>query len=147
MSESRRKLQDTEPTRDDRPTKRPKAEDPILFNRSELWVDHILPFLGPGHYVFVAGVNKQMKQLYTAYFERLKTRPRSGGHADRYWVDASKTSTFYSAAFSSISCAKYWDEFSKNEEGRLRDKMACACASGAGSLDVLKYLKKKIKNG
>ena len=48
--------------------------DPILLDQTDLWVTKILPFLGPGHYIFVAGVNYKMKELYQEYFSRISAQ-------------------------------------------------------------------------
>ena len=48
--------------------------DPIahVLDQRDIWVAKILPFLGPGHYIFVAGVNRQFKHYYLEYFSKLK---------------------------------------------------------------------------
>ena len=37
------------------------TDDPVLLNCTEIWVDSILPFVGAGHFLIVAGVNKRLK--------------------------------------------------------------------------------------
>ena len=82
--------------------------DPQLLNRTDIWVSNILPFVGPGNFVFVAGVSHRMKELYQTYFAGLE-KPPCMAHRDP-WVLGKMTAshTFYRAAFSSLSCAEYW---------------------------------------
>ena len=51
------------------------ATNTILLDQTDIWVAKILPFLGPGHYIFVAGVNKRFKELYQQYFSKIKKIP------------------------------------------------------------------------
>ena len=47
------------------------GQDPILLDQTDIWVTTILPFLGPGYYLFVAGINCRFKELYLEYFSRI----------------------------------------------------------------------------
>ena len=35
--------------------KKKDAGDALLLDQTDIWLSHILPFVGTGHYVFVAG--------------------------------------------------------------------------------------------
>ena len=103
-----------------RPAKKLKTtgiEDPefdlILLDQTDIWVSKILPFLGPGNYLFVAGINHRFKELYQEYFSRIpiKKIPRVQnvlGRDEDYQQPAVVTNSFYSAAFCTLSCAKLW---------------------------------------
>jgi hypothetical protein len=43
----------------------------------DIWVNNILPLVGPGHFAFVVGVSKDMKQYYLSYLETVEDPPRS----------------------------------------------------------------------
>jgi hypothetical protein len=93
----------------------------------DLWVNTILPFVGMGHWAFVAGVNHQMKRNYIAFCNRQKPYvdtpyvrllPRWGDDVDEQEEEeeqphairlATAVDTFYSAAFSSVACFKFWN--------------------------------------
>ena len=62
------------------PAKKARTEptappDPLLLTNKDIWVKNILPFVGPGHFVFVAGVNHQFKELYEEYISTIKKPP------------------------------------------------------------------------
>ena len=50
--------------------------DPFLLQQADIWVSNIFPFLGPGHYFFIATVNHQFKELYQQYFATIQKVPR-----------------------------------------------------------------------
>jgi hypothetical protein len=41
--------------------------------QSEIWSNHILPFVGVGSYRYVAGTNRQLRKMYTELFPMEKT--------------------------------------------------------------------------
>ena len=56
--------------------KKTKAACPaeeFLYNHGEIWVNCILPFVGPGNHAFVVGVNRRMRELYHKYFATINT--------------------------------------------------------------------------
>lgn len=104
------------------PTKRAKMEatvdNPRILNNPDVWVNNILPFVGPGNFIFVAGVNKRMKELYKEYFDAIKKEelPNVATYKLAYYAASKKTfptaivsNTFYSAAFASVTCAMLWE--------------------------------------
>ena len=96
------------------PAKRRKADpqhDSCLLDQTDVWVNQILPFVGPGHYVFVAGVNSTMKNLYEVYFASLKSTPKI--ITDEALVSMAPCHTSDRAVFSSVSCFEYWYQDTK----------------------------------
>jgi hypothetical protein len=87
-------------------------------------VNHI-PFVGRGHFIFLAVVNSQMKELYGEYFSTLKP--------EQFGMPVSNTS--YNAAFSSPSCTEFWDKDTKDDDEHFYD--ACAAAPRVGRLSAL----------
>ena len=124
-----------------------------LLHRRDLWVDHILPFLGVGYYVFVAGVNKQLKMFYEAYVARFQ-RPRL-----TYCLlpDNYVKVTTFQIAFSSVSGAEYWARDNSEYVDRVHvdgvgmvpfafpppphsvGTLACNMAASNGNILVLKW--------
>ena len=57
----------------DPPAKKPRLaeqeseDDPLLLHNQDIWVKNILPFVGPGHFIYVAGVSQKFKELYKLY--------------------------------------------------------------------------------
>ncbi|CAB9503157.1 ankyrin repeat protein [Seminavis robusta] len=86
-----------------------------------IWVKGVLPFLGMGHYAFVAGVNRRMKNLYLMYCSTVDMPPsiKAGGFG--LSKQATSTDTLYTAVCASVTRAEY-----------------CRAAQN-GHLDVLKY--------
>ena len=71
-----------------------------LVDNTELWTSHILPFVGPGQYIFLAGVSHHMKALYTQYFDTIPAHKLpnvldTSGNA----MEMTKSHTLSSAAF------------------------------------------------
>ena len=102
-----------------------KAPLLLFLDHTDLWVSRILPFLGPGHYMFVAGINHQFKELYQEYFSKIQKIPKVHFVLENNIYDyaarpALVTSTFYSAAFYSLSCAKLWKIARAREEEVFR---------------------------
>ena len=110
----------------------------LLLDQTDLWVRRILPFLGPGYYLFVAGVSRQFKEWYQEYFSSLQKIPQVinvlGGEDTHQAV---VTNTFYSAAFCNLSCGKLWKE-TRKEEVEEEEKVSAVMAK-SGNLDVMKW--------
>jgi hypothetical protein len=100
------------------------------FLSQDLWVHNILPFVGMGHFAFVAGVNHQMKHYYEAYCDTVED-PR-----------ATKVDTSYSAVFSSVACAEFWLAQTNNKR-QCCSCYVCTLIAKAGNLQVLKWARKK----
>ena len=110
----------------------------------DIWVNHILPFVGMGHYAFVASVNHHLNDMYKAFCDTVKSCPL-------VWVkakcvnrtrDAFRTDTFYqSAVFSSVTCAEYWFNQSQNMLNCLTDY--CALISQTGNPEILQWAQQK----
>jgi hypothetical protein len=123
--------------------------DPICLHNTDLWIHKILPFLGPGHFIFVAGVNKRFKQLYQQYFARLQAKEGVPTiYADvgtRIWqtreIPATPTSTFFGAAFYSVSCAEFWK---KNKGQHEEDVNFCRVFARVGKGDLLQWALQNI---
>ena len=47
----------------------------LLSLHQDIWLCHILPFVGMGNFAFVACVSHQMKDYYTSYCDSVKIRP------------------------------------------------------------------------
>ena len=90
---------------------KPTADaDPILLNQTDIWVTKILPFLGPGQYIIVAGVNHRLNELYQDYFSTIPKAPMVRNVLGNWNQEpAVVTNTFYSAAFCNVPCAELWD--------------------------------------
>jgi hypothetical protein len=112
-----------------------------LFSNKDIWVNHILPFVGPGHYSFLAGVNKQWKRYYLAYWETIQDPPKvllfvfmaSGTEVFR---PATSTDTFHHAIFGSLSCAEYW--LSHGDSARWSN-LVCTLIAKTGNQQVLQW--------
>jgi hypothetical protein len=116
----------------------PPHHDKLPSLNQDIWVNIILPFVGMGHFAFVAGVNRQMKQYYKAYCDTVKIPPMVKG-AGKVWDirPATTTDTFYSAVFYSVTCAEFWN----SQKGYHYN--ACALIAKAGNLHVLRWARKK----
>ena len=84
---------------------------PLLLDRKDIWIGHILPFLGMGHFAFVGATNKQMNSLYQEFCGSIKDPPKvkvydpDSSESDR---PATSKDTYYSAAFFNVPTAEYW---------------------------------------
>ena len=91
-----------------------EGESPALLTKTDIWVDHILPFVGPGHFVFVAGVCRQLKELYKQYFAAIKQQNDRLPTVHKQCISWTArretviTDTFTRAAYSSVSCIEFW---------------------------------------
>ena len=47
-----------------------------VWEHPELLRDRIFPFVGPGHYIYMAGVNRQFRDLYKAYATKYLANPK-----------------------------------------------------------------------
>jgi len=120
--------------------------NPLLLLQKEIWVNEIFPFLGPGHFIFVAGVNRQMKELYLEYTSSLKVIPMMKEMPNVYsvrpfGVPAPPKCTFYTSVFSSVPCFEYWNDITDEDPHRLHDQSASEQAAMTGSLVVLQRMK------
>ena len=62
----------------ERPTRSAKKatkEEPVMFQDRDVWVNGILPFLGPGHFLFIGGVCRALREIYLEYFATIE-KPR-----------------------------------------------------------------------
>lgn len=122
------------------PTKKKKRSMQALvlqFLPKDIWVEQIFPCLGPGHFAFVAGVCRNFKEFYLAYFSKINQEKlpdiKLAGWTLR---KAIATDTFYSVAFSSIACTKYCG----THDNKLRHShLVCPIAARDGRLDVLEW--------
>jgi hypothetical protein len=102
------------------------ARDLCLLGQTELWINAILPFVGPNHYVFVAGVSYRMKDLHGQYLAVIEFPRR----------------TSFGAALSSLSCAKYY--ITKACQHPLHhESQICSRVAQDGSLQVFQWAYKK----
>lgn len=156
------------PAPEEPPLKKPKLcvkagpNGHVLLNVPEIWVENIFPFLGPGHFVFVAGVCKDMKKHHETYFNTLDAKqrgtvktpwPRVGSESRRrgpLYAPTPVTATFWSAVFSSVPRTKHWAKLSNNENGHqkipsfcgklaFKDRLVCTLIAYHGNLEVLKW--------
>ena len=116
----------------------------------DIWVNNILPYVGIGHFAFVAPVNHQMKNMYLLYCTKEKNPPEvldldlligiSGQEpSTRHAIG---TDTFYqSAAFFNVACAEYWD--SQNNEQANYNISALDQIAQTGNLEVFKWAQEK----
>ena len=107
----------------------------------DIWVNHILPFVGMGHFFFVASVSRQMKDMYLAYSGGVKPPPKIltrnvidflGTRSTR---NAEHTDTYYqSAVFVNVACADFW--LSQLSPQQQEDHTIMACIARTGNLQV-----------
>jgi hypothetical protein len=131
---------------------------PDLPLNQDIWVNSILPFVGMGHFAFVGGVNRQMKQYYGAYCGSVEDPPKvlvkctpelveddEDDEDDVYYDDrpAASNDTFYSAVFSSVACAEFWDRQGSKSVTQVFEINMCALIARTGNLQVLKWARKK----
>lgn len=128
-----------------RPSKRARTEkeeaDPLLLHRDDIWVGKILPFLGPGHYLFVAGINKRLKHMYHQYFATIKKAPkmkRINRSTGARWKEGGMEAmdTCYSAAFLSVSCVTHF--LGSPKEHSIGSHFVSTMAAKYGNLQVVK---------
>jgi hypothetical protein len=123
---------------------------------TDIWVRHILPFVGIGHFIFVAGVNHQMKHCYNKYCDSMKnpplviSTPGFFGSTLEQWFGcqqrpATNVHTFRSSVFCSVSCSEYGYGYNASRFPRLqyRNPSACAFIAKTGNLEVLIWARKK----
>ena len=108
---------------------------------------HMFSFVGPGHYIFVAGVNRQFQKLYRHYFSTLRPKDRRSirlKHRGRF-VQPGVKKTHAKNVFASLSCAKYWYQLvlpqKDDKHGIMRrwKHTACVAAARQGCLSVLQW--------
>ena len=130
----RRKREDMEVT---------SALEHILLDRTDVWTTRILPFLGPGYFLLLASVSRQFRELYEIFFNSLSKLPKVRTGRSGTISIATVRNTFYSAAFSSLSCAKLWYETRAKRE-YARETRICAAIAAVGNLDVMKWAIKEV---
>jgi hypothetical protein len=125
--------------------KRRKVGDKGLPLHQDIWLNSILPFVGMGHFAFVAGVNRQMKEYYKAYCDTLDSPPKVKRLDDGQPEPATKFDTFFRAVFSSVTCAEFWRCQAKKAYGRKRGytRNKCTLIAKTGNLEVLKWAHEK----
>jgi hypothetical protein len=83
----------------------PVVDRPGLPLNADIWINNILPFVGMGHFVFVAGVSKEMKEYYKAFCDTVKipqtVKDRSGVR------QISNVDTLRSVVDANVWCRKY----------------------------------------
>lgn len=108
----------------------------------KFWVDKIFPYLGPGHFAFVAGVCSSFREYYLGYFSTIEEDDLPAVRmTDGRERDPVATDTIYTVAFSSIACAKYclMDDKKNKSVWRTTERYVCISAARGGYLDVLKW--------
>ncbi|CAB9518647.1 ankyrin repeat protein [Seminavis robusta] len=125
---------DTEVEEEEEETEADRTPILLLNDQTDIWVNNVLPFVGMGNYVYVAGVNKHMKQVYEAYCASVETPPQVTAPFIR---EATVYDTFYSSVFSGISCAQFWDQETREDDNRLN--LVCTVVAKVGNLDVFKW--------
>lgn len=109
--------------------------DHDLFNQEDLWVNGILPFVGPLQFLFVAGVSRKMKKFYEKYF---LTIPRTR-RLLRGLQGAKVNHTSCRIALSHLSTAKYWECSRGPDFFRDNDYSVGLLIAKAGNVQVLKW--------
>lgn len=99
-------------------TEKAKKQDCDILRliQPDIWAGQILPFLGPGNFVFLALVCKQFKQLYEEYFVKLDPVPQLGCHVDEDTIETRRacvTDTLFSNVFSNLNCTQWWDRITR----------------------------------
>lgn len=114
----------------------------LLLSKEDIWVNSILPYVGPGQFAFVAGVCRRFKELYQAYFEALTLPPIVHEHG-KPRRKASCYDTYLGSAFNNVPCAEYWDKLTR-EGGSSHSRIRVyAIACKIGSLPVLQWASKR----
>ncbi|CAB9526222.1 ankyrin repeat protein [Seminavis robusta] len=120
----------------------------LLLDQTDLWVTGILPFVGSGHFAFVAAVCHRFKDLYQAYWAALKEdmieKVRDPKFGDRLRTRrATSTDTFYSAVFTSLSCTKYWNADNRKEHNKRNSSIlrVATLAAKSGNLAVFQWVR------
>ena len=83
-----------------------------LLDNSDIWVRHILPFVDPGYFLFVALICKKLKEYYLTYFLTIEEIPRvklldMHERGDHYAL-GSILNTYYRFAVATVACAEFW---------------------------------------
>lgn len=141
-----------ESTRDNHrhPSTTKTKESALQCLPKEIWVAKIFPFLGPGHFAFVAGVCHNFKEYYLVYHPTLAALERKDtppfGFTGTYrgvWKYVKNrlepsvaTDTFYAAASSSVACARYCID---GPQQSVHQEYICHSSARVGQLDVLKW--------
>lgn len=132
----------------ERPSKRSRRSplkngDPLtlLLSHTDVWVHHILPFVGPNNFVFVANVCRRFKELYVLYFAAIEHPPRVwiGYHEH---VPARVWHTSIANAFKTLDTVRYWERTTRQDADRTlncTDQLVCQMAAKHGDLAVLQW--------
>ncbi|CAB9500391.1 expressed unknown protein [Seminavis robusta] len=113
------------------------APEESCLKHGDIWINGILPFVGMGHYAFVAPVCHKMKDLYTTYCETEKNPP-----SEKSWPSnpsAPLTATMDTAIFSSVARAQHWFTHHYAGGGRFESSSICAAAAKVGNVAVLHW--------
>jgi hypothetical protein len=111
----------------------------LLSLNEDIMVQNILPFVGMGHFAFVAGVSRQMKQAYKAYCDIVKDPPLVYGRTVEERNPATAVDTFDHAVFSSVACAEFWDSQESTNRAPVFRDYTTAYIAKTGNLHVLEW--------
>ncbi|CAB9508767.1 ankyrin repeat protein [Seminavis robusta] len=118
-----------------------------VLDHKEIWIGHILPFLGMGQYAYIGAVNKEFNHLYKEYCDSVKNPPLVMGNYHTLGRDNPKpvtsTDTLYSVAFYNVACATYWSSTSATLRGQPSLGNVCQAVAKVGSLRVLQWARQK----
>lgn len=125
------------------------ANDHLLLTKPDLWLNGILPFLGPGHFILVGGTCQQLRELYQTYVSKLDpekdlpmVKERARGRYRRKLYErrrAGASDTFYGIVFSNLGCAKYWNRITKVGKDRMESYIVCEISARIGCLEVYRW--------
>ena len=118
--------------------------DPMLLSAADIWTSRIFPFLGPGCFLFVAGVSRRFRKLYPEFFLQLQMLPNVRLARSETIKPVSVCNTFYSNAFCSLPCAKLWYETRNNKEYATETKI-CSVIARTGTFQVMKWACKEAR--
>lgn len=111
-----------------------------LLDKSDVWVEHIFPFLGIGHFAFVAGACKQMKEHYVEFVGKTKCPEKimnvGTGNKNKF----KPSHTFLKHAFATVGCAEYFHKSRKHGLKLLLSYKQILIAK-YGTVEVMKSLR------
>ncbi|CAB9506500.1 ankyrin repeat protein [Seminavis robusta] len=113
--------------------------NPAILDQKELWISHILQFLGMGQYAYVGAVNKKFNHLYKEYCDSVKNPPTVKlGKKKRAAIS---TDTFYSVVFYNVPCTRYWHVAHNSSQNLscFHQNDVCPTIAKAGNLPVLQW--------
>lgn len=114
-----------------------------FLEQTDIWVDNILPFVGIGRYIFVASACQRLRDMYKAFAlsQTSLSRVRVTHRGVRKYRPTGATDTFFRAALSTVSCAKYSHCVSDEEDWKYTSH--CEVAAKCGNLPVLQWARSK----